>query len=122
MRHSCLTLLLLLLVALLSCVALEEEESGWLSGRDLRAQLRRRGLSCPGCVDKADVLAILRQHAEEVAKQMMVTASDGDQQLLEDFQVSTVLPEIPDGVLCEFRHNETYCVVLDYPDLALRQS
>lgn len=45
----------------------------WKAALDLRAQLRRRGLSCPGCVDKADVLAVLRRHAAEVAEQMAVT-------------------------------------------------
>ena len=76
-------LCLLVLLASFQC-----EDYSKKSGSEIKRLLRERGLKCEGCVDKADALAILRHRSAQVVSDLTLTASDGEHQLLSDYQVS----------------------------------
>jgi len=113
------TVALVLLAFLVATACASGEVARNPSGKELRTLLRQRGLQCPGCVDKADVVAVLRQHSAAIAADLTPVATDGDQQLLSDFKVApapTHQVNLPDDipVLCEERINGTICLVFTH--------
>mmetsp|Transcript_9118 Transcript_9118/g.16187 ORF Transcript_9118/g.16187 Transcript_9118/m.16187 type:complete len:149 (-) Transcript_9118:954-1400(-) len=121
-------LCLLVLLASFRC-----EDHSKKSGSELKRLLRERGLRCEGCVDKADALALLRHRSAQVVSDLTSTASDGEHQLLSDYQVSEwqrqaiialensespePYPRLIDGAICEDRVNGTICRMLDLEHL-----
>jgi hypothetical protein len=119
MATVCMIALCLLILILSNPVHSTDQER--LSGKALKVRLQERGLVCHGCVDKGDALAVLRAHSRSVVSNLTAIASDGEEQLLSDYQVETKnRMHIEDGTyyigdkhVCEVRGNGTTCVVLE---------